>query len=182
MFKLENSPYQKIIVTNPLVEVGNKSMGFLPGDITQKTDPFTIASSINIQKFLNDEKDFNFLKDEGILEFKPLNFLRGVTIENAIIILEEAQNTSVEEIKTFITRLGENVRCIISGDLKQSDRYKRYQESGLYDVFHRLNGVEDVETFEFTENDVMRSKIVKDIIKRYEHPLSLYLDNYEQEN
>lgn len=163
----------KLIIINPTVDVGNEDkLGYLPGDLKEKMQVHNESSLYILHKIIG-EAETNKLIDSGKIEFKVLNFLRGTNIENAYIILDEAQNASPLQLKTLITRIGDSSKLIIQGDLSQCDKYRAngvpaYQKSGFYDIWKRLGAVEGVYQIEFTKEDCVRSGIVKRILERYE--------------
>lgn len=170
-----DTPYTKLVVFNPAVEVG-MSLGFLPGNVHQKLDVYTEPTKANIIKVMSTipdyEKHLKYLYDRSIIEFKALNYTRGSTYENAIIILEEAQNVTEQQMKTFLTRLGNNVKCIVSGDIDQID-LRGNVSSGLKQIVELLPGVKDVDIYEFGPEDVIRSELVKNILIRYEENMDI---------
>lgn len=164
---------KKMVIINPTVDVGNEDkLGFLPGDLTEKMKVHNESSLYILHKIIG-EVETNKLIDSGKIEFKVLNFLRGTNIEDAFIILDEAQNASPLQLKTLITRIADSTKLIIEGDLSQCDKYRAngipaYQKSGFYDVWKKLGGVKGVYQVEFTKDDCIRSGIVKRILDRYE--------------
>lgn len=160
-----SNKYEKIWLSRPVVETG-KSMGFLPGDLGEKLFPYMLPLLDNIDKIVGKEKRMK-LMEEGIIEFQPLGFIRGKTIDNGILILDETQNASPSDLKAVLTRIGENAKFIISGDIDQSDAYKNFQDCGLYDVINRLKDIDGIGLFEFRESDIVRNPIISEILKRY---------------
>lgn len=160
-----NHEIKKIILTRPAVEAGEK-LGFLPGDLQDKVDPylrplydalFDMFGADNFQKYM----------EKGIIEVAPLAYMRGRTLDDAFIILDEAQNTTSEQIKMFLTRLGENSKMVITGDITQID-LPDSKKSGLIEAMKVLKGIDDINIHRFAEKDVVRHKLVQDIIKAYE--------------
>ncbi len=155
----------RIILTRPAVEAGEK-LGFLPGDLQQKVDPylrplydalFDMLGADNFQKY----------QEKGSIEVAPLAYMRGRTLDDSFIILDEAQNTTPEQMKMFLTRLGFNSKIVVTGDVTQID-LPDGKKSGLKEAVKILKGVEDIETVRFSEKDVVRHRLVQDIIKAYE--------------
>jgi len=167
------SNIEKMIILNPTVDVGNEDkLGYLPGDLNEKMQVHNESSVYILHKIIG-ESETNKLIDAGKIEFKVLNFLRGTNIDNAYIIMDEAQNASPLQLKTLITRISDSSKLIIEGDLSQCDKYRAngvpaYQKSGFYDVWKRLGGVRGVYQIEFTSEDCVRSGIVKRVLEKYE--------------
>jgi len=161
---LKNKLVKKIILTRPAVEAG-ESLGFLPGDLKEKIDPYLRPLYDALDDMLPGEKLEHFMTNRTI-EVAPLAFMRGRTLDNAFIILDEAQNTTSMQLKMFLTRLGPNARCIITGDLSQIDLPRR-QKSGLRTATELLSGLKGIATVYLTAEDVVRHRLVKAIIKAY---------------
>ncbi len=161
---LKTKMVRKIILTRPAVEAG-ESLGFLPGDLKDKIDPYLRPLYDALEDMLPAEKLDNFMQNR-IIEVAPLAFMRGRTLDNAFIILDEAQNATSIQIKMFLTRLGPSAKCIITGDLSQID-LPRHQRSGLYKALDILGDVEGIAKLFLTAEDVVRHKLVKQIILRY---------------
>lgn len=165
LLKNPNNQYNKIIISKPAVEAEEKH-GFLPGDMREKMDPF-IASSLDIFDKLIGKSNRTQLEEHGYLEVQPLAYIRGKSIDNTIMIMEEAQNMSPSQMKTLLTRIGDNSKFIISGDLDQSDRYKNVCQSGLYDALNRHKNIEEIGFIEFTDKDIVRNKVISKILGNY---------------
>ena len=161
---LELGMTERIVVTRPIVEAGEK-LGFLPGDIEEKVDPYLRPIYDSFYSMLGMEK-FNSLKYNNILEIVPLAYMRGRTLERAFIILDEAQNTLPAQMKMFLTRMGIGSKMIVNGDLSQIDLPNK-KESGLLQAAEVLSKVKGVAFVEFTGEDVVRHPLVKDIISAY---------------
>ena len=167
------TPYDKLIIINPTVDVGNEDkLGYLPGELSQKIQQYN-ESTFTILNSIVGKSKANKLIQDGKVEIGVLNFLRGVNLENCYVILDEAQNVSPMQIKTIMTRISENCKMIIQGDLSQCDKYKtngvtNYEKSGFYDVWYRLKGVKGVEHMAFDRDDCIRHPLVKRILKTYE--------------
>lgn len=156
---------QKIILTRPAVEAGEK-LGFLPGDLQDKVDPYLRPLYDALFDMFGAET-FAKHMEKNIIEVAPLAYMRGRTLDDAFIILDEAQNTTSEQIKMFLTRLGANSKMVITGDITQIDLPEK-RRSGLVEAMKVLRHVEGISTIRFTDKDVVRHKIVQDIIKAYE--------------
>ena len=155
---------KRIILTRPAVEAGEK-LGFLPGDLNEKVDPYLKP----LFDALNDMLDFDTvsrLMDKQIIEIAPLAFMRGRTLNDAFIILDEAQNTTSSQMKMFLTRIGFNSKCIITGDVTQVDLDKNIK-SGLIDAQSILKDIEGISFCSFDETDVVRHSLVRKIIEAY---------------
>jgi phosphate starvation-inducible protein PhoH and related proteins len=162
---LKNSEITKIVLTRPAVEAG-ESLGFLPGDLKEKIDPYLRPLYDALDDMLPAEKLRGFI-EKRVIEIAPLAYMRGRTLNNAFVILDEAQNASAMQMKMFLTRLGQNSRAIITGDVTQIDLPTK-QSSGLVQIQSVLKGIEGIAFVYFDRNDVVRHKLVKDIIDAYE--------------
>lgn len=162
---LKNKLVRKIILTRPAVEAG-ESLGFLPGDLKEKIDPYLRPLYDALEDMLPLEKLEHFMNNRTI-EVAPLAFMRGRTLDNAFIILDEAQNTTSSQLKMFLTRLGPSAKCIITGDLSQVD-LPLSQKSGLRDATELLSKVEGIARLYLTSEDVVRHRLVKAIIEAYD--------------
>jgi phosphate starvation-inducible PhoH-like protein len=156
---------KKIILTRPAVEAGEK-LGFLPGDLQDKVDPYLRPLYDALFDMFGAESFARYM-EKGIIEVAPLAYMRGRTLDEAFIILDEAQNTTSEQIKMFLTRLGNESRMVITGDITQID-LPDTKRSGLVEAIKVLRGIDDIEIHRFTEKDVVRHRLVQDIIKAYE--------------
>ena len=162
---LKDNQISKIILTRPAVEAGEK-LGFLPGSIAEKVHPYLTP----LYDALYDMVDFdkaNYLLERGVIEIAPLAFMRGRTLNDAFIILDEAQNTTREQMKMFLTRIGFGSKAVITGDITQIDLPKK-RDSGLIDAMKVLKGIEGIGFVEFRKEDVVRHPIVQKIIQAYE--------------
>lgn len=155
----------RIILTRPAVEAGEK-LGFLPGDLQNKVDPYLRPLYDALFDMMGAET-FSKHMEKGSIEVAPLAYMRGRTLDDAFIILDEAQNTTREQIKMFLTRLGFNSKMVITGDITQID-LPDAKKSGLVDAMNILKNIDDIAIARFTEKDVVRHKLVQDIIKAYE--------------
>jgi phosphate starvation-inducible PhoH-like protein len=163
---LKNRLVKKIILTRPAVEAG-ESLGFLPGDLKEKIDPYLRPLYDALDDMFPAEKLKHFMENR-VIEVAPLAFMRGRTLDNAYIILDEAQNATTLQIKMFLTRLGPNAKCIITGDLSQVD-LPRSQRSGLQKAIGILDNLSGIGKIELTAEDVVRHRLVKEIILAYEY-------------
>lgn len=163
--KLKKNEIKKIIITRPAVEAGEK-LGFLPGDLKEKVDPYLVPIYDALNEFLGKET-VDKLVEKGVVEIAPLAYMRGRTLDHAVIILDEAQNTTNNQMKMFITRLGFNSKMIITGDLSQID-LQRGLTSGLLEASKILTDIKGIEHLHFSKYDVMRHPLVSKIIERYE--------------
>ena len=161
---LKAKQVKRIIMTRPAVEAGEK-LGFLPGDLKEKLDPYLMPLYDALYDMIPADKLETYI-EKGTVQIAPLAFMRGRTLDNAFVILDEAQNTTVSQMKMFLTRMGANAKFIITGDVSQIDLPKN-QESGLKNALERLEGVKGITLMEFDESDVIRHKLVKKIIKAY---------------
>lgn len=156
---------QKIIITRPAIEAGEK-LGFLPGDLQEKVDPYLRPLFDALTEILGLEM-FNRLREKNIIEVAPLAYMRGRTLDNSFIILDEAQNTTKDQMKMFLTRFGVNSKVVVNGDITQIDLASG-KMSGLTHAIKILKNIEDIEVVRFTKEDVVRHKLVKKIIDRYD--------------
>lgn len=163
--KLKKNEIKKIIITRPAVEAGEK-LGFLPGDLKEKVDPYLIPIYDALNDFLGKET-VEKLVEKGVIEIAPLAYMRGRTLDHAIVILDEAQNTTSNQMKMFITRLGFDSKMIITGDMSQVD-LQRNETSGLFEATHLLKNIKGIDQIKFGKYDVMRHPLVSKIIERYE--------------
>ncbi|MDR1002479.1 MAG: PhoH family protein [Oscillospiraceae bacterium] len=155
----------RIILTRPAVEAGEK-LGFLPGDLQQKIDPYLRPLYDALFDMLGGES-FQKYQERGSIEVAPLAYMRGRTLDDSFIILDEGQNTSREQMKMFLTRLGFNSKMVINGDISQID-LPDGKQSGLVEVFRLLKNIDGIGIVEFSDKDVVRHRLVQDIVKAYE--------------
>ena len=161
----KNKEVERIILTRPAVEAGEK-LGFLPGDLQNKVDPYLRPLYDALQEFFGLET-YKQLMERGAIEVAPLAYMRGRTLNNAFIILDEAQNCSIEQMKMFLTRFGEGSRIVVTGDVTQIDLPKE-KMSGLVHAVRVLEGVEGISVVKLTHKDVVRHELVQRIIQAYE--------------
>ena len=162
---LKNKDVERIVLTRPAVEAGEK-LGFLPGDLQQKVDPYLRPLYDAINEMMGAEA-FQRLLERGAIEVAPLAYMRGRTLNDAFIILDEAQNTTSEQMKMFLTRMGMGSRMVITGDITQID-LPGGKKSGLVEALEVLKGVEDIGIITLTHKDVVRHELVQAIVKAYE--------------
>ena len=162
---LKAKEVERIVLTRPAVEAGEK-LGFLPGDMTQKVDPYLRPLYDALHELMGADS-YQRLAERGTVEVAPLAFMRGRTLSDAFIILDEAQNATREQMKMFLTRLGANSRCIVTGDVSQTDLPKD-KKSGLVEAVNVLRNVEGVAIVELTARDVVRHELVQRIVQAYE--------------
>lgn len=162
---LKNKVVKKIILTRPAVEAG-ESLGFLPGDLKEKIDPYLRPLYDALDDMLPSDK-LNYYMTNRVIEIAPLAYMRGRTLDNSYIILDEAQNATDLQLKMFLTRIGPNAKAIITGDLTQVDLPKN-QKSGFGKAIRILKNIKGIGHVQLTENDVVRHKLVKHIIKAYD--------------
>ena len=155
----------RIIITRPAVEAGEK-LGFLPGDLQQKVDPYLRPIYDALFDMLGPES-FQRYQERGNIEVAPLAYMRGRTLDDSFIILDEAQNTTPEQMKMFLTRLGFNSKMVVTGDITQFD-LPDAKKSGLLEASKVLKGVDDIEIIKFTQKDIVRHQLVQRIVKAYE--------------
>ena len=160
---LAQKKFESIILTKPLVEAGGEKLGFLPGDVDEKTEPFMMSFYYNMEQIIGKQR-LDVLRDTGVIKVIPLAYMRGLTLTNTCVILDEAQNTLPIQIKTFLTRIGQGSKFIVNGDLLQTDIH---HENGLEDSIKRLVGVRGLGMSRFTSEDIVRHPIVKDVLSRY---------------
>lgn len=160
-----NKDVSRIIITRPAVEAG-ENLGFLPGDLEMKIDPYLQPLYDALFNILG-AKAFEKYRESGLIEVAPLAYMRGRTLDNAFIILDEGQNSTVEQMKMFLTRFGFGSKVVVNGDITQVD-LKRHQKSGLVHAVNILQDIEDIGIFKFSPKDIVRHKLVRNIISRYE--------------
>lgn len=163
--ELKSNNVKRVILTRPAVEAGEK-LGFLPGDLQQKIDPYLRPIYDSLFDLLGVETYQRYV-ERGIIEIAPLAYMRGRTLDDSFVILDEAQNTTREQMKMFLTRLGFGSKMVITGDLTQIDLPKGCR-SGLKDALDVLKDVKDIYQIYFNEKDVVRHKLVQDIVKAYD--------------
>ena len=161
---LRNKEVKRIILSRPAVEAG-ESLGFLPGDMKEKVDPYLQPLYDALSDMIPPKKLTEYLETE-IIQIAPLAYMRGRTLNDAFVILDEAQNTTKNQLKMFLTRMGINAKFVITGDMSQIDLPKR-GDSGLIHAFKLLQGIRGIAFVEFDNNDIVRHRLVKDIVNAY---------------
>jgi len=163
-----NTPYEKIIIVRPAVEDEEK-LGSLPGGVEEKLDPYIFPSYYLLNKIIGKESREK-LKEIEVIEVFALAFMRGMNIDNSILIFEEGQNASPSQMKLLLTRIGFNSKFFISGDVEQSDKYKNKTLSGLWDAIEKFRDDNYVSTFEFKDkNDIVRNPLISKILRKYDN-------------
>jgi len=158
--------YEKIIIVRPAVEAEEK-LGSLPGNLEEKLDPYIFPSYYLLNKIIGKEAREK-LKENDIIEVFALAYMRGMNIDNSILIFEEAQNSTPSQMKLLLTRIGFNSKFFISGDIEQTDRYKDKTQSGLYDAVNRFQDMDGIGTYSFENKDVIRNPLISRILNRYD--------------
>jgi phosphate starvation-inducible PhoH-like protein len=161
-----STPYEKIIIVRPAVEAEEK-LGSLPGNVEEKLDPYIFPTYYLLNKIIGKDAREK-LKEMEVIEVFALTYMRGMNIDNSILIFEEAQNSTPNQMKLLLTRIGFNSKFFISGDLEQTDRYKDKTHSGLYDAINRFNNVKQIMCHEFSQGDVVRNPLITKILEKYE--------------
>lgn len=160
-----NGKIKKIILTKPIQESGEK-LGFLPGEIKDKIDPFMESYRSNLVKLLHDPNSVNWLEAMGVIEFRPLAYMRGATFDHCLMILDEAQNADFKQLMLFITRMGKDSKVLICGDVSQYDIAK--SKVALPEFIELLSGINGLGVHQFKDEDIVRNKILIQITDRYE--------------
>ncbi len=162
-----NNTYDKLVIVKPAVEAEEK-LGALPGTVNEKMDPYIYPSFYLLNKIIG-KNIREKLMDMEVIEVMALAYMRGLNIDNTILVLEEAQNTTPNQMKLVLTRIGFNTKFFISGDLEQTDRYKDKRGTGLYDAMLKLQDVDDIAHHEFGTQDIVRNPLISKILKKYEN-------------
>jgi len=161
-----NNSYEKIIIVRPAVEAEEK-LGSLPGNLEEKLDPYIFPSYYLLNKIIGKEAREK-LKEAEIIEVFALAYMRGMNIDNSILIFEEAQNSTPNQMKLLLTRIGFNSKFFISGDLEQTDRYKDKKQSGLYDALQRFKNVQSIGVYDFKNAKNVRNPLIGKILEKYD--------------
>ena len=156
---------KKIILSKPIQESGEK-LGFLPGEIKDKIDPFMESYRSNLVKLIHDPNLVSWLESIGVIEFRPLAYMRGATFDNCLMILDEAQNADFKQLMLFVTRMGKDSKVLICGDVSQYDIAK--SKVALPDFINVLSGINGLEVHKFNDEDIVRNKILIQIADRYD--------------
>jgi phosphate starvation-inducible PhoH-like protein len=162
----ESNSYEKIIIVRPAVEAEEK-LGSLPGNLEEKLDPYIFPSYYLLNKIIGKESREK-LKQNDVIEVFALAYMRGMNIDNSILIFEESQNSTPSQMKLLLTRIGFNSKFFISGDVEQTDRYRDKTQSGLYDALNRFREIENIGVFEFENKDIIRNPLISKILDKYE--------------
>ena len=160
-----SNSYEKIIIVRPAVEAEEK-LGALPGNLEEKLDPYIFPSYYLLNKIIGKEAREK-LKESEIIEVFALAYMRGMNIDNSILIFEEAQNSTPNQMKLLMTRIGYNSKFFISGDLEQTDRYKDKKQSGLYDALKRFDGIQNIGIYDFKNAKNVRNPLIGKILEKY---------------
>lgn len=161
-----NNSYEKIIIVRPAVEAEEK-LGSLPGNLEEKLDPYIFPSYYLLNKIIGKEAREK-LKEYEVIEVFALAYMRGMNIDNSILIFEEGQNSTPNQMKLLLTRIGYNSKFFISGDLEQTDRYKDKKQSGLYDALQRFSGIPDIGIYDFKNAKNVRNPLISKILVKYD--------------
>jgi len=162
----DTNSYEKIIIVRPAVEAEEK-LGSLPGNLEEKLDPYIFPSYYLLNKIIGKESREK-LKQNDVIEVFALAYMRGMNIDNSILIFEESQNSTPSQMKLLLTRIGFNSKFFISGDVEQTDRYRDKTQSGLYDALNRFREIEKIGVFEFENRDIIRNPLISKILDKYE--------------
>ena len=165
LLKDKASLHKKIIITKPAVEA-DEHHGFIPGNLREKMEPY-VASTLDIIDELIGKQNRLALEEQGVLLVQPLAFIRGKSINNTILVMEEAQNMTPKQMKTLLTRIGHDSKFIISGDLDQSDKFQNVTQSGLYDAIKRHKNIDEIGFIEFTTDEIVRHPVISKILANY---------------
>lgn len=165
LLKDKASPYKKIIISKPAIEA-DEHHGFIPGNLREKMEPY-VASTLDIIDELIGKQNRLALEENDVLLIQPLAFIRGKSINNTILVMEEAQNMTPKQMKTLLTRIGHDSKFVISGDLEQSDKFQNEKQSGLYDAIKRHKNIDEIGFIEFTENEIVRHPVISKILANY---------------
>jgi len=161
----KNNDYKKIIIIKPAVEADEKN-GFLPGSLFEKMYPFVFSTLYILEKILGKNKVEKCL-ELNLIEVMSLAYMRGINLDECILIMEEAQNMTIKQMITLLTRIGEHTKFIISGDISQSDRYKDGKDSGLYYAMEKLKDIEEIDMIEFSQDEIVRNPLISKMLDRF---------------
>jgi phosphate starvation-inducible PhoH-like protein len=167
---LKKEAIKKIVLVRPAVEAG-ESLGFLPGDIEAKINPY-LRPLLDALRDIIDYEQFKRYTEQDVIEVVPLAYMRGRTLNDAFIILDEAQNASIAQMKMFLTRMGIGSKIVVAGDITQIDLPPQ-QKSGLVDAMNRLRNIQGFQSVELTESDIVRHRLVQEIVRAYDDPKSI---------
>jgi phosphate starvation-inducible PhoH-like protein len=161
-----SNSYEKIIIVRPAVEAEEK-LGALPGNVEEKLDPYIFPSYYLLNKIIGKESREK-LKELEVIEVFALAYMRGMNIDNSILIFEEAQNATPKQMKLLLTRIGFNSKFFISGDLEQTDRYKDKTHTGLWDAIEKFSDIPEIGVHKFDNKDIIRNPIITKILQKYD--------------
>jgi len=167
---LKKEAIKKIVLVRPAVEAG-ESLGFLPGDIEAKINPY-LRPLLDALRDIIDYEQFKRYTEQDVIEVIPLAYMRGRTLNDAFIILDEAQNASIAQMKMFLTRMGIGSKIVVAGDITQID-LPPHQKSGLVDAVKRLRNIAGFQSVELTESDIVRHRLVQEIVRAYDDPKTI---------
>lgn len=162
----ENTPYDRIYLLKSVITLQEESIGFIKGEIDDKLKPSVMSFLMNLNKLI-EVSQMNKLVENDVVIALPIGYMRGLSIDNSIIILDEVQNITLENLRTIMTRIGENSKIIAMGDLRQID-IKNKTKSSLYTAMELFQGIDEIGTFEFTEEDIVRNPLIQKIERRFE--------------
>ena len=165
-FLREDNNYKRIVLVTPIVEASRKSLGYLSGDFTAKVSVYVNSILRLFNKSIGD-KQCSFLMEHGLIEIMNVGFMRGDNLENCIVIIDEAQNFDKKEMLTLLTRISENCKLLINGDLMQVDFTTRKEESGLYHAMNKLVDIDGIGNFTFTNDSIVRHGLIRYILDKY---------------
>ena len=158
-----NKKVEKIVITRPVVEVGARGLGFLPGSLNEKMQPWLVPLLEEMNAYLS-KQTVNSMRASNSIEIAPLEYMRGRTFDNSFMILDEAENCTFEQIKMFLTRIGQDSKMVINGDIEQTDLHQ--QDNALSECAERLEGVKGLSVCELTEQDIVRNSIISRVLSR----------------
>lgn len=161
-----NNKFEKLVLVKPAIEAG-ENLGFLPGNLEEKLAPYLFPTYYVIGKIVGEDVKTRLIGDK-VIEVLAIPYMRGLNIDNSIVVIDETQNLSSSQLKTLITRIGENSKFIFLGDVSQSDKFDKQEKTALYDAFNRYKDIDEIGKFKFTEEDIIRNPIIKKILKTYE--------------
>jgi phosphate starvation-inducible protein PhoH and related proteins len=171
----ENTPYDRIYLLKSVITLQEESIGFIKGEIDDKLKPSVMSFLMNLSKLI-EVSQMNKLVENDVVIALPIGYMRGLSIDNSIIILDEVQNITLENLRTIMTRIGENSKIIAMGDLRQID-IKNKTKSSLYTAMELFDGIEEIGTFEFTEEDIVRNPLIQKIERRFEEHFANNFNN-----
>lgn len=164
----KDNNYDKLFIITPVTETDGERIGSLPGNLDLKLEPFVYQSYYIIDQLVGKGNRIK-LVESGIIQILSYSFLRGITIDNSVLIAQEAQNATTLNIKTLLTRIGQNSKFVISGDVEQIDRHSHnIKQSGLWDAYERMKGIDSIGLFEFNKSHIVRNQIISEILNKYE--------------